>query len=120
MTAERPLSVLRRYARPAQATAQATLERCEFCSEPIPPQHRHLLEVAAREVKCVCQACSILFDPEAASEGKYRLIGDRRLYLADFRLADAEWDALHIPVGIAFLFRSAPAGRVVAYYPSPM
>ncbi len=69
----RPFSALRQLAqRAAQATTVAQ-ELCELCSEPIPPEHRHLLEASTRELKCVCRACSILFDKEVASQGKYRL-----------------------------------------------
>jgi uncharacterized protein DUF5947 len=107
---------LRRFARAARQAE----ERCELCGEAISGAHRHLLEVRAREVRCVCRACSILFHREAASEGRYRLIPDRRLYLEDFHLSDAEWQALRIPVGVAFLFRSTPAEQVVALYPSPV
>ena len=125
-------SALRRFAREeaeraAQAAAQeqdarerAAQEVCELCGEPIPPEHRHLLEVASREILCVCRACSILFDNEAASEGRYRLIPDRHLFLEDFEMSDAQWESLRIPVDMAFFFHSAPAERVVAFYPSPM
>jgi hypothetical protein len=115
-----PFSALRRFARSAAAVAAEDQEFCDFCSEPIPARHRHLLEVANREITCVCRACSILFDKDGASGGKYRLVPDRRLYLDDFELTDAQWENLHIPVGMAFFFHSTPAGRVVAYYPSPM
>src|SRR5205823_4554480 len=50
----------------------------------------------------------------------YRLIPDRRLYLEPFQLSDGQWESLRIPVGIAFFFRSTPAERVVAFYPSPL
>jgi hypothetical protein len=69
---------------------------------------------------CVCRPCSILFDREAASEGRYRLIPDRHLFLEDFQMGDAQWESLRIPVDMAFFFLSAPAERVVAFYPSPM
>ena len=69
---------------------------------------------------CACRACSILFDSEAASEGKYRLMPDRRLFLEDFEMNDAQWESLRIPVDMAFFFYSTPAERVVAFYPSPM
>lgn len=121
------LSALRRFAeeyrQPAAEPAAAPEESCELCNEPIPsgpPGHRHLLEVSTREILCVCQACSILFDREAASEGRYRLVGDRLLYLEDFEMTDAQWDGLRIPVEMAFFFYSTPAERMVAYYPSPM
>jgi len=118
-------SSLRRFAREesekaAREAAEAAQERCELCSEPIPPEHRHLLEVSTREMLCVCRPCSILFDREAASEGRYRLIPDRRLFLEDFAMSDAQWESLRVPVDMAFFFYSTPAERVVAYYPSPM
>jgi hypothetical protein len=118
-------SSLRRFAKEesekaAKAEAEAAQEHCELCSEPIPPGHRHLLEVSTREMMCVCRPCSILFDREAASEGKYRLIPDRHLFLEDFEMSDAQWESLRVPVDMAFFFYSTPAERVVAFYPSPM
>lgn len=124
-----PFSTLQRYARrPTQPTEtaraaqapEAPQEQCELCGEPIPPEHRHLVEVSRREIKCVCHACSILFSREQASERKYLLVPDRRLYLEDFHLSDAQWESLRIPVGLAFFFHSTPAGRCVAFYPGPM
>jgi len=120
-------SALRRFAQESEKAAQEAAtavegaqERCELCSEPIPPEHRHLLEVSTREIMCSCRACSILFDSKAASEGKYRLIPDRRLFLEDFEMSDSQWESLRIPVDMAFFFHSVPAERVVAFYPSPM
>src|ERR687890_1435234 len=118
-------SSLRQFAqeeseRAAKEAAEAAQEHCDLCSEPIPPEHRHLLDVSTREIMCACRACSILFDSEAASEGRYRLITDRRLFLEDFEMSDAQWESLRIPVDMAFFFYSAPAERVVAFYPSPM
>lgn len=115
-----PFATLQRFARQPQAVQSLAQEACELCGEPIPHQHRHVVEVARREIKCVCQACSILFTRAAASEGRYLLVPDRRLYLADFALSDAQWEALRIPVGLAFFFHSTPAQRCVAFYPSPM
>ena len=34
-------------------------------------------------------------------------------------MTDAQWDALLIPINIAFFFKSTPASRVIALYPSP-
>jgi Family of unknown function (DUF5947) len=117
-------SSLRRFAKEesekATKAAEAAQEHCELCSEPIPPDHRHLLEVSTREMMCVCRPCSILFDREAASEGRYRLVPDRRLFLEDFEMSDAQWESLRVPVDMAFFFYSTPAERVVAFYPSPM
>jgi hypothetical protein len=105
---------LQRFARRAAETSRELAEKCDFCTEPIAMEHRHLLESSTRSVVCVCQACTLLFATPAASLGKYRLIPDRRVYLADLEITDAEWDSLHVPVGICFV----TAGR--AYYPGPM
>jgi hypothetical protein len=112
----RLVEVVRRGA----AEREAALERCELCGEPIPEEHRHLLEVATRELRCTCRACSILFDRPEAAEGRYRLVGDRCLAVGDFALDDVMWAELRLPVDMAFFFHSTPAGRVMAYYPSPM
>jgi Family of unknown function (DUF5947) len=112
----RLLEVVRRGA----AEREAALERCELCGEPIPAEHRHVLEVATGELRCACRPCSILFDRRAAAEGRYRLVGDRRLAIGDLALDDVMWAELRLPVDMAFFFRSTPAARVVACYPSPM
>ena len=109
--------MLRRY---TQAAAQSVEERCDLCGEPIPPEHRHLLDVTPRQIRCVCRPCSILFDRREASQGTYRLIPERRLALNDFRMSDAQWERLRIPVGMAFFTESTPDRRVVAFYPGPM
>src|SRR5262249_30180337 len=36
-----------------------------------------------------------------------------------FRLTDAEWDSMMIPIGMAFFCRNGIDGRVAAFYPSP-
>jgi hypothetical protein len=120
------LSSLRRFAREQaekrETAAAGAAERCDFCGQSIPPDphHRHLMEVATREISCVCRPCSILFDNEAASEGRYKIIRDRLLRLEDFEIPEGRWEELRVPVDMAFFFYSTPAGRVVAYYPSPM
>jgi hypothetical protein len=120
-------SSLRRFAQQqserttaVEARRQAAQESCELCSEPIPSEHRHLLNVSTREIICTCRPCSILFDKKAASEGKYQLVPDRRLLLEDFEMSDVQWASLRIPVDMAFFFYSTPVERVAAFYPSPM
>jgi len=120
------LSALRRFAREGserkEATEAAREEYCDLCGQIIPPdpEHRHLMEVATREIMCVCRPCSILFDSAAASEGRYRIVPERLLNLEGFRMSDAQWENLRVPVDMAFFFYNTPAGKVVAYYPSPM
>ena len=107
------VGVLRRFVRPRASAA----ERCDLCSAGLPPEHQHLFEPPTRQLFCSCEACSILFGGQ--TETKYRRVPRRVRYLADFRLADAQWESLLIPIGMAFFFHSSPAGRNVALYPSP-
>ena len=88
-------------------------ERCDLCALELRDQHRHLLDTELRAIKCVCQACSLLFQREAASDGHYRLVPRRRL-----RLPEVATEALGVPVGLAF-FVPRSGGTVDAHYPSP-
>jgi hypothetical protein len=119
-------SRLARLARPAPAPAAAVApppepqERCDLCGEPIAPAHRHLVDLHDRRLLCACRACTILFDRPQAGGGHLRLLPLRRRRLEGFALDDAAWSSLRIPVDMAFFFRSTPAERVLAFYPSPM
>jgi hypothetical protein len=106
--------------RGAATTRETEQERCETCGAPIAAEHRHLLDLESRELLCACRACALLFDRDGAGGGHFRLIGDRRLRVTDFALDDLAWAQLRLPVDIAFFFHHATAGRVVAFYPSPM
>lgn len=119
--AARP-SALRRFAQQASERAEGPpgSAACDLCSQPIAPHHRHLLEVASRDLLCVCRPCSILFDRREASLGQYRLVPERRLYLQGFQLPDHLWAGLRIPVDVAYFVENSSEGRVVAYYPSPL
>jgi hypothetical protein len=114
------LARLARRPREENGAPRSAAELCELCGTPIPAEHRHLLDLEARRLRCACRACSLLFDRPAAAKGKLRLIGDRRLRLADFTLDDVVWARLRIPVEMAFFFRDSRQDRVVAFYPSPM
>jgi hypothetical protein len=94
-------------------------EVCELCATPVPGVHPHLVQVAERRMLCVCGPCGFLFDNPGAGGGGYRRVPDR--YLADpgFRLTDAQWDALQIPVGMAFFLDNSAQGKIIACYPSP-
>lgn len=112
------LRALRRFMR-ERKPAQMTEEYCEMCSEPLGSEHRHLLDLSRHSIVCVCDACSLLFAPHGAGEGKYRCISRRRLALQDFRMTDEQWGDLSLPVDMAYLFHSSEAGRPLAFYPSP-
>ena len=84
--------------------AEDTEEYCELCNAPIGSTHRHMLELSSRELLCSCRPCSLLFDREGASNGRYKLIPERRLILDDFTISDLTWEGLHVPVEMAFFF----------------
>jgi len=94
-------------------------EVCELCATPVPPQHPHLVQVAERRMLCACGPCGFLFDNPGAGGGDYRRVPDRYLSDPDFRLTDAQWDELQIPVGMAFFLHNSAQGKVIACYPSP-
>ena len=107
-----PGQALKRFAerRPA-------IERCDLCSAELSSDHEHLVEPATSELHCVCRACAILFGHQ--SSRKYRRVPRRIEQLTGFRLTDAEWTGLGIPIGMAFFVASGEAKRVIAIYPSP-
>lgn len=76
-----------------------------------------MVDPKSRQIVCSCDACSILFPNQG--DATYRRIPRQARALPDFRMSDAQWDALLIPINMAFFFDSSPAERVVAMYPSP-
>jgi hypothetical protein len=94
-------------------------ERCDYCATPLSPQHSHLIELAERRILCACRPCYIVFEPAGAAQGRYRAIPDRYLEIGEFAIADAQWDTLQIPIGLAFFFYNSLEQRMVAFYPSP-
>jgi hypothetical protein len=112
------LAQLARQAR-ERPSAEAD-ERCELCSAPIPPDHRHLLDLESRDLLCACRACATLFDHAAAGGRHFKLVPRRRRRLHEFEIDDLVWEELRIPVDMAFFFRGSREGRVMAFYPSPM
>jgi uncharacterized protein DUF5947 len=107
----------RSRAAPPPAAAE---EVCELCGEPVEPEHRHVLDLHERRLLCACRACAILFDRKGAGGGHFRLVPDECRLVEDFELDDVLWSRLRLPVDMAFFFRSTPAGRTVAFYPSPL
>jgi hypothetical protein len=111
-----PFSTLRGFA--TRRRAAPVEERCELCSIPLAPEHRHLLESATRKIICSCDQCSLRF--ENVLEGRFKLIPRDVWSLPGFRMEDAAWEALALPIGLAFFYHDTPRGvKMVAYYPSP-
>jgi len=87
-----------------------------MCSSALPEDHQHLIEPVKRRLLCVCDACAILFERQ---DTKYRRVPRHIHFLSQFKITDAQWEALLIPIDMAFFFHSTAAGRIVALYPSP-
>lgn len=101
---------------PLPGKRQAAHERCELCSEALPPDHGHLFDVERRKLTCACTACSMLFDSNGKSLRRVRRTARR---LEPFQITGAQWEALKVPVGLAFFSRSSALDAVVAAYPGP-
>ncbi|MFD3961978.1 MULTISPECIES: DUF5947 family protein [Streptomyces] len=109
-------------------------ERCELCGEPLPEEHRHLVDTTRRSLKCSCPPCHLLFTRPGAGQGRFRAVPDRYLTDPGFTLDGSGsgdgsgigsgiggdgWNRLQIPVGLAFFFRNSALDRFAAFYPSP-
>ncbi len=92
-------------------------ERCELCGAGLSSDHQHLIDPAPRKLVCACDACALLF--LSGPETKLKRVPRRVRVLKEFRITDAEWDSLLIPIGMAFFFESSVEHRVLALYPSP-
>jgi hypothetical protein len=133
MTAGPEVAGLRRFltARPGPAEPVVPAERCDLCGTEVAAEHPHLVHIVERSLKCACRPCALLFrdrpaDAHAGAFSGFRTIPDRYLRDPDFVLTDQQWDALQIPVGMAFFLLSSGvtiddgAGpSVLACYPSP-
>ena len=115
-----PLAVLQklRTEAPAQPRVRAG-ERCELCAAPVGDVHGHLVDLESRALLCSCRPCWLLFTPEGAGGRHYRAVPDRYLSFPDLTLGPAQWEALQIPVSVAFFFVNSELERVAAFYPGP-
>jgi len=104
------LRTLRRYLPGKQ------VERCELCGAELPRAHGHLIDIQTRRFSCACEACSVLFVHRGNSG--LRRTGRRVCVLLGFRMTDAEWEDLRIPIGLAF-FVTNDENHVTALYPGP-
>jgi Family of unknown function (DUF5947) len=94
-------------------------ERCELCAELIPDEHGHVVDLELRTMMCACRPCYLVFSPEGAGGSRFRAVPDRYLSFPDFELSTTQWEALQIPVGVAFFFMNSSLDHVAAFYPSP-
>lgn len=97
----------------------APLENCEFCGAGLDAAHGHLVDLPRRVILCVCRPCYLLFTHDGAGGARFRAIPRRFAAVPGFDVAADAWDALQLPIGLAFFFRNSLTGRTTAFYPSP-
>jgi hypothetical protein len=93
------------------------MERCELCSLPLAPQHRHLLETARRRIVCACDPCALRFTDVV--DGRFKLIPRDARPLRDFQITEAQWSEFMLPINLVFFFHSSLENKMAAFYPSP-
>jgi hypothetical protein len=91
---------------------------CERCGAPLPEAHRHIVDVDTRRLSCSCRACWLLTRSDERLRSQ-RAVPDRYVHGPDLLLTQSEWDALQIPVEVAFFMFHGSIGRTIAFYPSP-
>jgi hypothetical protein len=104
---------------PTRAGLDQEIEHCELCSTVVSAEHGHLADLETSSLVCACRACYLLFTSSDALRGRYRAIPDRYLTDPEHPIATSEWDALEIPIGLAFFLRDSGTGHVTGFYPSP-
>jgi Family of unknown function (DUF5947) len=104
------------WARRLQRFAVPQAERCEICGATIPAEHAHLVDIVGRRLLCACRVCAAT---ASGRDGPFRLPPQHARALPGFRMSDAEWDSLQIPIDMAFILHSSPEARPVALYPGP-
>ena len=94
-------------------------ERCDYCAVPLATEHGHLVDLKARRILCSCRPCYLVFEPEGAAQGRYKTVPTRYERVDGFAVDDAHWEALQIPIGLAFFFRNSIEQKMSAFYPGP-
>lgn len=94
-------------------------ERCDLCAKPLAAEHSHLVDLKDRRLLCACRPCYLVFQPEGAAQGRFKIVPERIVCLRDLHLSDAAWDRFQIPIGLAFFFYNSSEARIAAFYPGP-
>jgi hypothetical protein len=100
-----------------EAEEEAARDTCETCGAPLDGMHEHLVDPAARALRCACDVCARVESSRAGAS--WARVPPRASKLDGFTWEDGAWDRLGIPIGLAFFLRSSASGGVVALYPSP-
>jgi len=94
-------------------------ERCELCAALIPDDHGHVVDLESRALMCTCRPCYLVFEPQGAGGSRFRAVPNRYMSFPELSVSTSQWDALQIPVGVAFFFMNSTTGQLAAFYPGP-
>lgn len=97
--------------------AANTTRQCELCAARIEDAHGHVVDTVDRRLLCSCVPCTMLFT--SSTHGRLRAVPRHYAIIPSPLFSDAQWDALGIPIGLAFFFESSKYNRVIAFYPGP-
>ncbi len=92
-------------------------QQCELCAGLLGAMHGHVVDTADRRLLCTCTPCSMLFT--GSTRGRLRAVPRRYAVIPSPLFSDPQWDALGIPIGLAFFFENSKSNRVIAFYPGP-
>lgn len=93
--------------------------RCEVCAGTLEEPHGHLVDTHERRLLCACYPCTMLFSEPGAGRGRFTLVPKRVIEIRSPLFTDAQWEALGIPIGLAFFFENSANASVTAFYPGP-
>lgn len=102
----------------APRSSAVTLSRCDLCGQELPGgRHTVLFDRLWRSLDCACRTCAALL---GGSRDRHYLRVPRRVERLDsFAIDDDTWNALGVPIGLAYFARRAGSGEVFACYPGP-
>jgi hypothetical protein len=92
---------------------------CELCAMPLEELHGHVVDTTDRRMLCTCYACGLLFTAPGAARGRFKVVPKRYAKVPSPLFSEAQWEALGIPIGLAFFFENSANGRIIAFYPGP-
>lgn len=100
--------------------ADAAPALCELCALPLREEYRHghLVDTVDRRLMCICHACSLLFNASPGGGSRFKVTPERYARIPSPVFSDAEWEALGIPIGLAFFFENGESGQLSGFYPS--
>lgn len=110
---------LRRFLAVAPENREKPKQACELCGGIAGEPHSHVIDVENRRLMCTCRPCYLLFTHEGAGAGRFRSVSGSFRKIHTGAPDAVHWEALDIPVGVAFFLKNSTQDRIVGFYPSP-